>query len=562
METEAGKRRSPGAMVVLIVFALTLLAASAPYLYGSSVRPAGTRFWAIPVVNYYDANQYLALTRRAAEGQGLLGDPFTAEPHQPRLILPEVQAEGLFCRVFRLSPLGAFHLARVWWGALLLAAAWWLGMLLLPEARQRWLYLALLCTSAGAGWVLERLGWMIRNGDWNQPEANTFHTVANLPHLSLSAALLTTLFASLQALTGDAVTRRRRPLLLLAGGSAFLLAWIHPFDLVTFGLGAGLYGLVRLVQERKLPAPSLRTSLGAPLLCHAAVVIAGALPAAAYLIWLVDSDPVYRALADDRSVVQGFWFYAIAHGPLLLPALAVLCVPKLRRRLLLPLCWVACVFLFLLTPIRMGGKQARLLGGVHAPLALLAAAGVEHLARRGTRRLRTGTRERSAVLLASGYVLLLAPGAAGVVSQQSAWYARGGRDFYLEPDLQELFRRLERENRDGQLTLGGEYTGGWAPVLAGARVYHGHWHMTLDEPQKRAEMTHFFTASQSGKARAKWLRRNGVTWVIRCPWEWNEEAVSLGDVPGLQRVFDTPEGELYRFTSTEGSNGLEMRISH
>ncbi|MCC2673010.1 MAG: hypothetical protein K0Q72_5482, partial [Armatimonadetes bacterium] len=307
-------------------------------------------------------------------------------------------------------------------------------------------------------------------------------------------------------------------------------------------LGAGTYGMCRAIVDRALPRW---------VAAHGLAVGLGALPAAFYLIGLVSSDPVYRALADDRSTVQGFWFYAIAHTPLLAPALVVAFVPELRRRLLLPLCWVVCVFLFLLTPLRMGGKQARLLGGVHAPLALLAVAGVEHLARAGSRRLRSGRQDGAVAAAMAGYALVLAPAMPSLVVRQSQSYAPRRPDYYIGPELQEVFRRIAAPGGSNEITLGGEYTGGWAPTLAGARVYHGHWHMTLDEPRKKAELTHFFTGDESVEARAAWLRTNRITWVIRYPWEWFGATVPLTGVPGLRPEYVTPDVQLYRFTASE-----------
>ena len=101
-----------------------------------------------------------------------------------------------------------------------------------------------------------------------------------------------------------------------------------------------------------------------------------------YLVWITRADPVYARLANDVMVVQRWPFYLIAHGLLAVPALLVLANSRLRSRFALPLCWVICVFLFMFTPVRMGGKQSRLPGGVHLPMAMLAAVGVHRAARR------------------------------------------------------------------------------------------------------------------------------------------------------------------------------------
>lgn len=538
----------PRQLVIALVLLATLFAASFPYLYGLAIRPAGTLFWAVPLVNYLDANQYLALTRQAAEGRLLLADPFTQQPHVARLFLPEVLAEAAVCRVFGVSPLMAFHVSRVASGALLLLAGYWLGTLFLPRFRQLSIYVGLLCFSAGANWFVARLGLPWFSGDLYQPEANTFHTLANLPHLSLSAALLTTLFATLASLelgqnpseSGFGAVRDKRCvwLLVLASGCALLLAWTHPFDLVTYTLGAGSYTFLRWIGSRELPKTAF---------LHLAVVFLGASPAALYLLWLVKTDPVYRALADDPSGVQELRFYALAHGILLLPAVTVLFRTEMRRRYLLPLCWVACAFLFLLTPFRMGGKQQRLLGGVHAPLALLAAAGIEDLARRAFGRLSPSSQTAGVLGVGAAYLVITGTGAVGIIQMEMSSYAARGPGFYLSPAVQGLFRYLDQHGDHSQLTLGGPYTGGWAPGLADTPVFHGHWQMTLHEPQKRAERDWFFHTSTDSVRKAAWLRENGIKWVICYPWEWKGQLTPPDGVPNLQRVYQTPEIWLYRY---------------
>lgn len=519
-----------------LVFAIALFAASVPYLYGLAIRPAGTLYWAVPMVNYSDANQYLALTRQAVDGRFLLGDPFTQQPHVPRLFLPEVLAEAAICRVFGVSPLVSFQVSRVAYGALMLGASFWLGTLFLPRFRQQVLYVGLLCFSAGASWYLEQLRLPWPSGDLYQPEANLFHALCNLPHLSLSIALLAALFGSLTALEKE--ERPRKRLLALALGSAFLLACTHPFDLVTYALATGAYCLARLLRDRDLPQRAL---------LHVGAVCLGAAPVAFYLISLMWSDPIYRALADDRSEVQELRFYLLAHCFLLTPALALLFHARSRRQYLLPLCWVACVFLFLLTPFRMGGKQGRLLGGVHIPLALLATAGLEGLTRRGFGKLAEPARTAAATAACGAFVVFASTGVVGMIQRQSNYYAPRGPDFYLSPAVQGLFQYLEQHGDRSQLTLGGSYTGGWAPTLADTRAYHGHWHMTLNEPQKRAERDWFFTSGVDPVRKAAWLRENGINWVICYPWEWPRLPLALDTVPGLQRVYVTPEIWLYRF---------------
>ncbi|MFN3649107.1 MAG: hypothetical protein ACK47B_05950 [Armatimonadota bacterium] len=522
------------AIVVALVLLSALFLASVPFLYGYAVEPEGTRFWAVPVVNSFDANQYLAFTRIVADGSLLVGDPFTSEPHQPRLLLPQVWFQALVMRLTGSTPQEAFQVSRVLSGAALLLAGCWLGFLLLPRWRLRWLFLALLCFSTGASWYLELLGYRIPNGDLVQPEGNTFFSLANLPHVALASALLTALFALLLEYERSGEARW----LWITVGVSLLLSWTHPFDYVPLGMGVLAYGALRWWWSREIPVR---------VIVQGGAAVLGALPAALYLGWLVSTDPIYKQLANDVLQVNPFRFYLIAHVLLVVPALAVLLQPEARRRYALPLCWVVCAFLFLFTPFRLGGKQPRVVGGIHVPLAILAAAGADLTARWLAQRVAPGKSRRVVLALDGIYAVGACAGVIGMVQRQVAEYARREPDFFQTPGIQQAFSTLDRLGDRSQVTLGGEYTAGWAPTWADTRVYHGHWHMTLREPEKRAERNWFFTAPAPPEQRAKWLRQRGIDWVVWWPPEWQGWAVPLDHVPGLQPVYRGPDVVLYHF---------------
>jgi len=524
-------------LAVSLVLLATLALASWPFLDAYVNRPPGTRFYAVPVANYSDANQYLAFTRLALEGHLLIGDPFTSEPHAPRLVMPLIHFQALLCRLFAWDVFGAFQAARVLCGALLLVAGWWFGTLFLRAARQRLLFLGLLCFSAGLGWVVRDP--FFRHGDAIQPEANTLFTLGNLPHLALASALLTVLFAALPAHERDGRPRW----LWLSAACAFLLAWTHPFDFLALGLGLGAHFAVRF-RDPTARAAAFR---------HGLAVFLGALPAAAYLVWITRTDPIYAQLASDSLRTQRWPFYALQHGLFWAPALIVLAHPALRRRHALSLCWVLAAFLFLLTPWRLGGKQPRVVGGVHVPLCVLTVVGLDWSAALLRRRPRRAGRSAGPALrrlargaVAAGFFLVAARGGWWLVQRQRNFYATGAWYYYLDPAIQRVFAHLQSAGDDAQLSLAGPFTGGWAPVLADTRSYHGHWHMTLRADEKGRERDWFFLAPGEEPRKAAWLRERGITWIVQYAPEWQRPLADLGAVPGLRLIAAEPGARLYR----------------
>jgi hypothetical protein len=308
------------------------------------------------------------------------------------------------------------------------------------------------------------------------------------------------------------------------------------------------------IEEKRIPWASV---------VHLGAIGVGALPAAAYLTWIVRIDPVYAAMASDVMQVQRWPFYLIAHGVLGLPALLALLDAKRRSRYALPLCWVLCVFVLLLLPFRMGGKLSRVPGGVHVPLALLAAVGVDAFARASVREIRRrradGTLSSAfaggissasmARTISIGYLCVSTIGAVAILHRHWSEYAARSPAYFQSRAVQDLYADLDRLGNRGQVTLGGPLTASWAPSLADTRMYHGHWHLTLREVEKRASRDWFFTANAAPEERAAWLAAEGITWVIWYPAEWKETIRSLADVPGLQRAFESDEIILYRYVS-------------
>lgn len=547
-------------MVALAIILASLYLANRPYIEAYRHRPPGTRFWAVPTVNYYDANQYLAFTRLTLHGHWLIGDPFTSEPVKPRLIMPHVYFQALISKLFGLDVLGSFQVCRVFWGLLLLLSGWWFGWRLIRSSRQRWVFLALLCFSAGGTGLLDRLGIHVMALDANQPEALTFFTLGNLPHLSLSTALVVSLFCTLL----EYERKAERRWLILTAVLSLLLSWVHPFDFLILAAALTTYLAVRWLADRQLPGPVIR---------HAAALLVGALPAGSYLFLAVSTDPIYQRLANDTLQKATFLPYAITFGPFMVGGLGVLGRRELLRRYALPLCWVVSVLLFLTTPFRLGGKQPRMVEGIHVPLCLLAAVGSAWL----PRMLRWRPLERRAsfrprIRAIGSLVASLAMLAVGLLGGEWVYRNQNGLfDWrppyhFQPPQVVAAFGELERSAAEGEVALGGTFTGGWCPVLSSARTYWGHWHMTLNQPRKLQERDWFFCAPGQEGQKAEWLRQQGIRWVVLWPWEWSDRtrwpngAATLDGVPGLKPVYRMPEITLFRFEPEAQLTGRRLPV--
>ncbi|MBI3911498.1 MAG: hypothetical protein HY320_11270 [Armatimonadetes bacterium] len=527
-----------------LVVAACLACTTVPYLYGWSVTPPGRVFTWTPTLNGADACTYLAHIAQVVAGRVLVDDPFTSEPHPPRLLMPQVLALGWLARGTGIGPVAAYQIGRLASGTLLLLAGYWLACCLLPTGRQRRLALLLLAFSGGLSFYLEGgadLGLLPHRlretADAVIPESNTFHSIHNLPHLSLSAALMTGIFACF-------LEHRRRPArgwLGLIAVQALLLVLTHPWDLVPIvAVAAAMVALEGI--RRGLPTRPL-AALGA--------VLAGAAPGGVYYAWVTATEPVYRALTRDALAVRPAWVYGGGFAPLLLLATGLVAVPGRQRRLgrlALPLLWVVAVAFFLTDAVDINGKQNRLVGGVHVALAILAAAGLDAALRsRPCRRLlacfpRPGV---ARAVLAGLAVLLASPSSYALIARQITWYDSGAWVAHYHPRaLHAAAAWLRGHAGDGDLVLAGPQAGAWLPVLSLNRTYYGHWHFTLDRARKERALARFFFAPWAMGARKDWLRRQGIRYVLWWPGEWPLPPPPLSE-PGLSERWRSAEMVLY-----------------
>lgn len=90
----------------------------------------------------------------------------------------------------------------------------------------------------------------------------------------------------------------------------------------------------------------------------------------------------------------------------------------------------------------------------------------------------------------------------------------------------------------------------WA-VLAGRRVFLGHWAETLDWPERETQVATFFDATTTDPWRVALLCRHQITHVFHGPEERALGGFDPAAVPYLEPVFRRGEVTVYRVTTEE-----------
>lgn len=492
-----------------------------------------------------DAFSYLGWMRQGAEGRFLLDDRYTVEEH-PRVYVNAFYAPlGTVASIVGLSIPRAYALARVASGALLVFAAWWFAGLVFDRAGPRLACFALSLVSGGwegpYNWFVRNRGWEpLSSPGWWTPEISTAFSTMTVPHFTAALALL--LVAT--GLMILAWREGRGSLAAAAGVPLLLLAFFHPYEVVIFAATAALYPLGAAAVERRSPIRDLLL---------AAVPMAVVAPAIAWNAWVFSRNPALRAM-DEQAVmttpeISKLLLAFGAAGALALVAL--LAFRRMTPAQRVAASWLVGSLIASELPFRF---QRRLLGGIQFPIAALAVVLLAGWVVPWIARL-LGGRTLPAAL---GVALLLAPleVATPHYVRDIDWkeMRRYRHPVWIVPSEHELLRAIERVAADGDAVFCSYDLGMLVPATTRARVYLGHYSLTIDSERKRGEVERFFRGEPKDDGwRRDLLARAGIDLLA---WTAHERALGPFDpatAPWLVEVARAGEGEelsvLYRVGS-------------
>lgn len=467
---------------VIRTAALIVALASLPYLAGWMLAPAGYRFTGL-LVNPIDGHSYLAKMGQGAAGSWLFHLPYTSERH-----------EGVFMFTYHLAlghlvPGGApvalvwvYHLARVVFGSALLAAVYGAAATLSSSVSYRRSALLLVGLASGLGWLVGT------SPDLTVPEAVTFPSLMVNAHFGLTALLMLLLVFGMTL-----APLYRGWWAAIAVGSA-CLTMIQPFAPLVVGVAAGSWLVVGYLWERRLPWPHIGRL----------VVFAGSsVPLLIYFWWVARTNPqIGRWMEQNVTPSPPAWQWLVGYG-LLLPLAAAgawRVVQRRGRAGWLPLVWAAGQIALMMLPMPL---QRRLSTGLHLPICLLAATGLEAVASRLRARSRPWLKAGLLSIMFISNLLIMLAGASAVLNRNP---------YVLLTDDQWAAMEWLRENvaaesvvlADVELATAVPAWGG------GARVVYGHPFETLDTEARRRAVEDYYSGRMATAEQIAFPGRFGV----------------------------------------------------
>ncbi len=490
-------------VLVVGLIILTLFLSSAYLILGPVSGPKGLEFLGRHNINSQDTYTYLSFIDQARHGALLFKNLYTPEVQPAVFFHPAYLAAGWLANIFNLSNIAAFHLTRIIIGAAFLLVAWkFLGNV--PA-------FAMLCLSSGFladPWI---------------PEANTFLTLADSPHLIFSQLLVMGIFGFFLA---------KKPW--LAGLLMLILAFDHPFDVPVIILALGFYWWVKR-QELKS-------------------IILTVMPAVAglgYYFWAMKTYPAIAAWnAQNNLLSPDFYYFILGYG--LLWILAALGIKRAfvhnERKALILLCWIFASVVLLYSPL---GPQRRFVSGLHIPIVILAGYGVTVILEKVItyfNQLKWNPKVVAAVFTTLLVVIFF--GSNGFAIYQDWKLFRADKIdnyyYYLPPSELAAINWLKNNTSPEAIVGTNWFYGNVIPGLTGRRVFLGHRIQTVDPDAKIKEIGEFVNSDTDQQAK-DFLKKWGINYfffgvgdsLLRGNFKPEEK-------PYFQKVYDKDGDRIYK----------------
>ena len=464
-EVSHGSRAVAPPAAALAAWAVGLAAlTAAPYFYLASrtadYAGTGARFnWILPPYPE-DSLSYAAWVAQAASGAWLFQVKYTGIEHAPALFHPLFLSVGWLSAATGLDAGQALCAARLL-GVLVFAAALFGFLCRLPvDRRTYWIALWLIALSSGAGFLAARLGF--GSADLWMPELNTLWSLTWNPVSTFALATMLWIATLIQRFD----TERRLSLLAWAGFGTGLLAFLHPYDVPVMAAIAAL-----VIATGPVGAERLRP-LGLYLLVCA--------PAVLLQLAIANLNPILSRHSATLMSSPSPGAYVSALG---IPALffAVGLVLLVRdggwRSFRLPLFWVAATALLVYAPVWF---QRHMALGVHVPVCIVAAVGLERVAARASA-------GRSALFAALVVVVVAASALTQLhnISAGERAVRRDTGDYYLPEQLAQVFEALRSRSDPQDRVLAHPSIAVQIPGRTGNTVLLGHWAQSVDARDTR-----------------------------------------------------------------------------
>ncbi len=500
---------------LLMASIVVLTIASLPYVIGALNSNSDWIFTGLQV-NPLDGVSYLAKMRIGFNGDWIFHLPFSIEQGPGAYLFTFFIALGHAASILNLPLIVMFHFVRIIGGFILL----WMSYELIARftesidrRRRVWWIVAL---SSGLGWLASLLGHT-QSSDLSIPESNTFYSLIANAHFALATAIMIAIFIGV--LNAQKFSIKRAVGLSLL---SLLLAVIQPFAPFAVYAILGVTLIAIWYRDRSFPWSKFFSALLAGLVTA---------PLLLYIYLATQADSTLQQWSiQNQTPSPPLIDYAIGYGLLIVGAIIGIrsVWPRRSNWDILLIVWIFVTIPLLYAPIPL---QRRLSLGLHIPIALLAAYGIDRLIHaKWSRGIVIAVTCLTSFFLLIGFI-------GGAVNHDS--------HIYLSSNESAAFNWLAANAQPNDIVLASPDLSLFIPAFAGQRVVYGHPYETVNADQRKKQVTDFYSSQIDP---ATLLRADSVAYVLVGPRERALGQIDPAALP-LILVFTSGDVGLYQVRS-------------
>lgn len=533
------------ALILTLVITGVLAVTGIPALFATLTAPADRQFMGV-ILNVPDTAQYFGWAH-AFKQAILIENTLTPERGQALFFNLFWFAVGRAGSLLGLEAPAFFQAARLVAGTVMLLALYWFVGLFSASARERWTTFLMIGLGGGLGWLLviykQFAEWLPLPLLVYVVEPNSLLTIMAFPHQAMATGLLVIILG----LTILAFERTAWHLAGLAGLLTLVLGLQHGYDLLhVYAFVGPLTAILTLRHGWRWRPFFLGLTIGAP-----------SLPAAIYLAWMTRADPIWRGVLAQYGNA-GVYTPAPSLLPIVfgLPFILLLTYqpdPESDRstsiRELLLRLWLGIGLLLMYVPTDF---QIKMLAGWQIPLGIITAriwlARVAPPLHHWLARRWWSARTRPALVrasLAALVVVAVIPVNLYLVAWRVVDLARHDAPYYLYRDEIASLQWLAGRSGPDQIVLSSLNLGQYLPGQTNARPYLAHWAQTLSYFRRREAVERFYGDRFSESDRLKFLRDQGIRYVIFGRQERALGQYQPANSTFLRRVFSAGQTVIY-----------------
>jgi hypothetical protein len=545
---ETSPSKTPNWRFVATCIIVLIVATSLPYLFGYLTSPPDKMFMGI-VSHTPDIAQYLAWMKGFTTAN-LIDNHLTPEPNATVFFNLLWWILGKLTTILPLSPMMVIHLYRLFSIVIFSVILYWFIGLFTPDQQQRRGAFLVACFGGGLGWIWVIAKYTFANGELLFPrdlyvvEANTFMSMMDINHFTISAALMILIYG----LFALGCERRQWRYPLLASFVALILGWEHAYDLLLIYAIIGAFTFIMF----------LRDGFSWHLVLYPMVIGLVSGWAALYSLYITRAFPVWKAVLAQFDNA-GAWTPDPLHLLILLglPFIVALVtffdglVPLKERSLrnLFVRVWFVVNLFMVYVPLNF---QIHYLNGWQVPIAILATGAFFERILPWIRRQSLLERLEQAWSPARLEKILLTSVLLAVVLVNFytfAWrfvvLARLPHSNFLERDESAALDWLAQNAAPDDVVLSAAEVGQYIPSQVGARAFLAHWAMTKGLYEKQGIVQDFFETDTSDDQRQAIIQEFGVDYVFMGVEERVLGDYNPAEAAYLEPCFTSPQATVY-----------------